>query len=102
MFFLLNPDAKEFIPQAGRVHHHSRERHVENRESGEAGHSVGLHAQQEGLECRRWLGWLHPANGNQGAYRATYRRVTFVIRREEKYSRGAKKEAGTSLMSAGK
>ena len=33
---------------------------------GEADYRVGTHARQEGWECRRWLGRLHPANGNQG------------------------------------
>ena len=52
MVFLLNPDEKEFIPEAGRLHHHSRERYMGSRGSGEAGHSVGMHARQEGWECQ--------------------------------------------------
>ena len=79
MFFILTPDAEELIPQAGRVHHHSRECYVGSRWSGEAGLSVGMHARQEGRECRRGLGRLHPANGNQGAYWATKQRATFAI-----------------------
>ena len=77
--FLLHPDAKDFISEAGRVHRNSRERYIGSRGSGEAGHRVGTHARQEGWECPRWLGRLHPVNGNQGAYRATKRRATFVI-----------------------
>ena len=33
-------------------------------------HRVGTHARQGGRGCRRWLGRLHPVDGNQGAYRA--------------------------------
>ena len=76
MFFLFHPDAEEFIPQAGRVHHHSRERYVGSRWSGEAGHSVGMNTRQEGWKCQRGLGRLHTANANQGAYWPTKRRST--------------------------
>ena len=89
--FSLNPDAKEFIPEAGRVHHHARERYMDSRGSGEAGRSVGTRERQEEWECRRWPGRLHPVNGNQGAYRVTKRKATFVIHTLEKCMKKKKK-----------
>ena len=96
--FKLN--AKEFIPgKARRQHHHSRKRYVGSLGSGEAGHRVGTHARQEGRECRRWLGRLHPVNGKQGAYRATKQREAFALEREKRTRRNQKEE-GTNLASA--
>lgn len=85
MPFIFNPNAKEFIPlRATREYHHSRERNVCSLGSGEAGHRVGTHTRQEGRECRRWLGWLHPVNGNQGANRTrTERRASLAIERKK-------------------
>ena len=84
MSFLLNLDAEEFIPEAGRVHHHSRERDMGSRRNGEAGHSVSAYARHEGWDCRRWMGRLLSVNGNQGAFRAAKRGVTFVIEKKKK------------------
>ena len=43
--------------------------------SGGAGHRAGTHARRKRRECRRWLGRVHPVNGNQGVYRATEQRA---------------------------
>ena len=96
MILFLNPYAKEFIPEVKRVHHHSRERYVGSLGSGEAGHSVGTQARQEGWECRRWLGRLHPVNGNQGTYRATKRRAAFVMERKKKQKKQKRRRGRAS------
>ena len=85
--------AKEIIPQAEGRHHHIRERYVGSRGSGEAGHSVGMHARQKGWECQRWLGRLHQANGNQGAYWATKRKATFVFKKKCRRGRASRRLA---------
>ena len=80
MRYIFNSNAKEFIPRkARRELHQDRGCYVGSLASGEASYRVGTHARQEGLECLRSLGRLHPANENQAAYRATNDRVALAL-----------------------
>ena len=96
--FILNPNTKKFIPRRARREHHRRERYVCSLGSGEAGHCVGMQARQEQRERWRWLGRLHPVNGNQGAYRATKQRAAFALlilekkRTQERQKRGGDRQ----------
>ena len=93
LYFRLTPDAEESIPLAALVHNQSGERYLGSRWSAKVGHSVPMHARQEGWECRRRLGRLHPANGNQGTYRAAKLESNFR-HREEKYQKNKKRRRG--------
>lgn len=70
--------------------------------SGEAGHRVGTHARQEGWEYRIRMGRLHPVTENQGVYRTTKRRATFVIERKTKHNEQTRARGRASRRSAEK
>ena len=48
------------------------------------------------MSARRWLGRMHPASGNQGAYQAAKRRATFAIEKKKKQEKRKRRWGGTS------
>lgn len=69
---------------------------------GESGPDRGAHAQQEDLECRRWLGRLHPVDGNKAG--TGHEKETSQIRKKRGKQRQIKylKGGGRSYRRLGK